>query len=107
MPNFHHKQPPLQDNQKVDRYYCSQLQPHTPIGEGVTGLVFTNSNLMNCLLPEDAVVGDGCNTAQIDFCFHKHPEFNLPVEDDNCRHVTDSIDVDGLIIYIREDIKIG
>jgi hypothetical protein len=111
MANYHFKQPPLVDNQEVDNMHCSQLQPNTPIAEGVTGLVFTNCNLKNCLLPPDAIVGVGCNTSQTDYCAHNHPEFNLPsegAENETCRHAVEEIKIDGVVVgYIREDIQIG
>jgi len=111
MANYHYKQPPFVNDQKVDNWHSTQLQPHTPIGVGITGLVFTNCNLKNCLLPEDAVVGLGCNTSQTDYCAHEHPELDLPDEgaiNETCRHVKEPIKVNGVVVgYIREDIPVG
>lgn len=39
----------------------SQMKVHTPILEGVKGLVFKGCNLKNCDLPEDAQWKDGDN----------------------------------------------
>lgn len=104
--NWAFKQPPLKDNDIVDRCNCVQKYAHTTIGDGKTGLKFIESNLVNCSIPADAQV-DECNTAQIDFCYWLHPDIDLPVEVENCRHVTEvnTIEIDGQAqaIYERED----
>ena len=43
----------------------AQPTPHTPVGAGVKGLVFRKCNLVNCDVPDDAVL-DGCCHVQVD-----------------------------------------
>lgn len=105
--NFSYRQPTLANGDILRDCNLSQAVPFTAIGAGVTGLRFEGCNLTNCELPADAVVVD-CNRAQIDFCYHLHPELPLPVETADCRHVTasDTITIDGQVVdveYTRED----
>lgn len=89
--------------------FC-QVMPGTEIFKGVTGLTFDNCNLINCKVPADAIVKE-CNTSQISFCSHQHPEFvnkGLPVCVTECSHMVDKteIRIDGVLIdttYTYED----
>ena len=87
----------------------TQLQPHTQICEGITRLKFQNCNLLNCDVPEDAVV-ESCLTCHKSFCSHLHPDWiahGLPECAEVCDHVaeTDEIEIDGatLTIYTYAD----
>jgi len=104
--NWSFEQPPLNDNDVIDRCNCSQKYPSTEIATGKTGLKFIDSNLVNCSLPPDAQI-DECNATQIDFCYWLNPDLDLPVEPENCRHVVeiDTIVIDGetQTVYERED----
>ena len=103
MPNFHNKQPVFTDGQVITEGNYSQLLPNTEIAVGVKGLIIEGGNFLNCKLPADATINGGLHV-QRDSCYHLHPELDLPVEDANCKHVTDTIDVDGLTVYVREDL---
>ena len=68
---------------------CNFNQPNqdTEIFKGYTGLKFVSCPLINCILPPDAKVIE-CQESKKDFCYHLHPEMDLPEERTNCRHVT-------------------
>ena len=104
--NWSFIQPSVNAGDTIDRCNCSQLSPGTPVCAGISSLKFIESNLVNCILPIDAQF-DGCNRAQIDFCYWLNPGMDLPVESENCRHVIEinTIDIDGetQIIYERKD----
>ena len=106
--NFSHRDPPdvvaVVNGDTLDRCNISQLVPHTVVCAGITGLTFRGCNLVNCDVPEDAVV-EHCNTVQISRCAHLHPEWPLDAEADNCPHVvdTDTIEPGGITVYHRED----
>jgi len=77
----------LKDGETIRDRNLSQLVPGTPIFHGVKGLRFLRCNLTNCIVPEDAEVVD-CNTAQVSFCSHLHPEMKgLPQCPEKCEHV--------------------
>uniref|UniRef100_A0A6M3IL01 Uncharacterized protein n=1 Tax=viral metagenome TaxID=1070528 RepID=A0A6M3IL01_9ZZZZ len=82
--------PPCSNGDEFVRRNLAQLLPHTTICVGVTGLTFRDCLLVNCELPTDAIRIRG-NIAQIDRCAHLHPEFNLPDESENCRHVVEAM----------------
>ena len=95
----------------VEGYNFTQGVPHTKIYEGVNGLTFRNCNLLNCDVPEDAVV-EGYTMSYASFCSHLHPEWLsrgfIPECQENCTHVTrvDNVTVDGVVIdqnYTYED----
>ncbi len=99
MPNARFTQPEFTNGQTVDGWNLTQLQPHTAIGEGVSGLIFRNCNLLNCDVPADAVV-ESCLHVHKSFCSHLHPDWvahGLPECVENCEHVadTDEITIDG------------
>ena len=103
--NFAGKQITAKNGDTIEGMNLSQVLPHTKICEGIAGLTFKGCNLANCALPPDAVVVD-CLQIQRDFCYHLHLKKGLPVEEDNCRHVIEEIEVDGEIIgYVREDLN--
>ena len=87
----------------------SQLLPDTVILEGKT-LTIYGGNWINVHIDENWTILGG-NWAQIDRCYHLHPEWSLEEEVDNCRHVVDidTIEIDGEIvetIYHRKDTKL-
>jgi len=107
MPNFHNKQPTWQNDEVVNSGNNSQRLQDTKVGEGLTGIVINGGNFINCVFPLDAEVNGGLHM-QIDYCKHEHPKWDeLPDEDDDCRHVTDTILLDGVTLYTREDTIIS
>ena len=76
----------------------------------VTAAIHINGgNWLNVLTPN----ATGLKTHHItDFCYWEHLPgsvfpMNLPVEPDNCRHVTDTISFDvGAPVYIRKDTEV-
>lgn len=101
------KLPAFQNGDEIISCNLMQALPHTLIGNGKIGLKFHDCNMVNCDVPPDAIVTES-NCFQADFCYHLHPEFNLPVEPENCRHVIDIdvVKIDGAIVdttYQRED----
>lgn len=69
-----------------------QKQPNTLICQNVKGLRFERCNLVNCLLPEDAITVD-CTIVNVDLCSHLYPGVDLPTEDAFCRHVDSELEV--------------
>ena len=106
--------PELRDGQVVVGENLSQLMPGTPIGQGVKGLTFIGCNLTNCIVPDDAKV-ERCNTTQVSFCSHLHPELvalGLPECGEDCEHVTGVVEVtlpggEVLTSYEYEDRREG
>lgn len=97
--NARFQQPTFEQGQTVEGWNLTQLQPHTAIGGGVSGLRFVNCNLLNCDVPADAVV-ESCLTCHKSFCSHLHPEWiqhGLPECDEVCDHVADvdEVTIDG------------
>ena len=78
-----------------------QIDPHTEVLAGYTGLTFTGCNLMNCDLPGDAVV-IGKPPRHRSFCTHLHPtKVGVAGEcAENCSHVSDSdsITIDSVAV---------
>jgi len=92
-----------------------QINPHTAICEGKTGLTFQGCNLTNCDVPQDAIVEDcGGYGRHKSRCSHLHPEMidkGLSVCEDNCSHVvdTDEVWIDGALIdtiYHYKDTRV-
>ena len=84
----------------------SQLQPGTPIMVGKT-LTIRGGNWGN-VLPDAAWTIEGGNWGQVSRCYHLHPEWNLPVEVENCPHVVEihEVTIDGVLVdttHERED----
>jgi len=110
MSNAKFTQPTFQNDQIITGWNLSQINPNTKIGEGMTGLIFNNCNLVNCDIPPDAITG-GCLHIQKSFCANLHPDliaFGLTSEIENCAHVVDThnIYIDGVLvdtIYDYED----
>lgn len=89
------------DNSTIRNKNLTQARRTTITGKG---LVFVGCNLVNCVLPDDASKVD-CLHIMKDFCAFLHPKMDLEPEFVNCRHVTETVTVDGEIVgYIREDI---
>lgn len=91
--------PEIEDGHKFKCDNFCQLQPHTPLFEGKSGLEFDSCNLINCDLPDDTV-SKFANNAQVSWCTNLHPEFieiGLDACGENCVHVidTDSVTIDG------------
>jgi len=110
MTSYHNKQPIIKDNTTINSGNFSQVKPNTPIFVGVTGLIINGGNFTNCSFPPDTILN--CKLPlQIDFCKHLHPDMDIPDEgeiNEPCRHSTDEIEDDGVIIgYIRGDIVNG
>ena len=76
----------------------------TEICVGKTGLTFRNCNLINCVLPKDAVV-ESSNTCKKEFCSHLHPEMGLTECAEKCSHWkgTEIDDYTGKIVHVYED----
>lgn len=126
--NWSRQQPVgVNDGDVIEQCNINQAEPDTPICEGMTAgsetivdeetgeettvewgpLTFRNCNLVNCSLPEDAVI-ESCNTARVDRCYWLHPNWGLEEEPEDCPHVVEVEEIyDGntLIdtIYHRED----
>ena len=105
--NFSFTDPTCQDGDTFERCNLSQLQPHTAIFAGRSGLTFRACNLVNCDVPAGSVV-IRCNTCQVSRCSHLHPEWPLPIEVEDCPHVVErnEVAVDGATVavdYVRED----
>ena len=104
-PNQSFKQPELDNGDVIENVNFSQIQPHTMIGEGVTGLVFRKCNLVNCDVPEGAVV-EQCNTCQKSFCSHLHSEWVFEQDCERvCEHVVKHVPelvVEGVVV--AEDV---
>lgn len=91
-------------------YNFMQALPHTPIFAGITGLTFRKCNLINCDVPNDAVIEGGLHIHK-SLCSNIHPRWvdkGLSAEPENCPHVvdTDTITIDGQIVdtvYHHED----
>lgn len=102
--NYSFEQPQFQDGDILDECNCSQKAPHTPFG--TANMQYVECNLVNCDIDPSATVFD-CNTVQIDHCYWLHPDMELPVEPENCRHVVeiDNVTIDGQTetFYERED----
>lgn len=96
-----------QNGDVLEGHNFAQVLPGTAIFEGVTGLTFRGCNLVNCVVPVDAVV-EKCNTAQVDRCSHLHAGLPYTCEVE-CRHMTskEEIVVDGVVVdtlYEYQDI---
>lgn len=96
----------IPDGSVIDAGNFSQLQPDTPIMVGKP-LTINDGNWVN-VRQDAAWTINGGNWSQVSRCYHLHPEWPLPVEPDNCVHVTeiDTVTIDGVVvdtIYHRED----
>ncbi len=92
-----------------ERCNFTQIDPHTDILVGYTGLTFENCLLINCDVPPDATVL-GKQPRQTSYCTHAHPSKVGASGEcvENCSHVveTDTITIDGQAvdtIYHYED----
>jgi len=88
---------PFSSGDVIEEWNLMQLNPHTVICSGVLGLTFYRCNLVNCDVPEDAIV-QNCLHLHKSFCSHLHPDkvdFGLSECDELCSHVTD---IDEVII---------
>jgi hypothetical protein len=62
--NYSRRDPECRDGDAFVSCNLSQAEPETPICVGRVGLTFRDCNLLNCRVPDDAVV-ERCNTAQV------------------------------------------
>ena len=79
-----------------------QLEPHTAIFAGVTGLKFTRCRLVNCDVPLDAILED-CANHHINRCTNLDSllvSHGLTACVENCSHVvdTDTVEIDGQVV---------
>jgi len=88
---------------------CNLVQPNsnTSICSGISNLTFIGCNLVNCLIPVDAIAED-CLIIQKSFCSHLHLEWDLTLCVENCLHVVDidEIWIDDILVdttYHYED----
>jgi hypothetical protein len=110
MPNYafttRRKLPEVKEGEVyVDINFC-QAVPHTPIFEGVAGLIFERCNLTNCDVPKDATVKD-CLHYHIEFCSNVHPEWvekGLPACEKECKHRLPQTVIDEKIVLATADL---
>ena len=87
----------------------SQLLINTKICEGFTGLTFTDCQLWQASVPADAIIVDCAGyqpdrtQVQWDNCYWENPNLPLPKEPEECRHVTGSLNIDGVTTLIRSN----
>jgi hypothetical protein len=104
MANYSFKEPPNAENgATIEGHNLLRGAPHTAIYEGVTGLTFRGCNMINCVVPEDAVI-DSCLMVQVSFCSHNHPKWlekgYISECASDCEHRTmvDTITIDGTVV---------
>ena len=86
--NFSFQNPKCEDGDVFEYCNLTQLSPMTVICEGIAKLTFRSCNLLNCKIPDDAVVDD-CLTAQVDKCTNLHSELveqGLKKCSEDCKH---------------------
>lgn len=103
--------PEFESGQIVEGYNLQRIYHNTPIGDGTQ--IYKKCNIVNCDVQGAQTVD--CFPVQKDRCYWLWAKFDndgneienrlgLPVEDENCRHVIDVIEVDDNVIgYVRED----
>ena len=64
--NYSKQDPTCDNGDMFEGCNLTQATPNTAICIGKTGLVFESCNLVNCIVPADAVVRD-CNINQVEF----------------------------------------
>lgn len=95
--------PEVNNGQTIERWNLNQMLPHTELFTGIIGLRFVKCNLVNCDLPNDAVLDD-CVRCHLSYCSNVHPEwvekFGLDECTEDCDHVldTDEIYIDGILV---------
>jgi len=84
----------IENGDTFEQCNFTQVDPHTDILVGYTGLTFKSCNLMNCVLPVGATK-DGCLHLHRSFCTHLHPTKvgTSGVCAENCSHVTSTDEV--------------
>jgi hypothetical protein len=103
--------------EKIYRYNAHRLPFSFPAGTEIHGGNFSQDTLFIC--PDEVIiyggnhenveypngtVMNGIILRRTDYCYHLCPDRVLPVEEDNCRHVVDTITFDGgTLAYIREN----
>jgi len=92
--HFVNKNPTPENGDHFINCNLAQPLPHTAIFTGVTGLMFTGCNLVNCDIPMDSDVDD-CLHIHKNFCTHKKPK--IAVYKDactvDCEHKVDEDEV--------------
>lgn len=100
--NFSGKDPKnvgVDDGDELIECNCGQKAPYTEICQGLTGLIFTDCMLQNCVLPLGAVKNRG-NIPHVEFCSNLKPGFTDQTCSENCSHVvdTDTVTMDGIVV---------
>lgn len=102
--NFSFTEPDCNDGDTFVECNFTQQKPNTLIFVGKNNLEFIRCNMTNCILPEsskkDFVIRN------VDFCYHLHPHFDIPIEVEDCKHVIMKKIVDGNLVYIRDDLSL-
>ncbi|GAG85789.1 unnamed protein product [marine sediment metagenome] len=107
--------PEVENGYTFTRANFTQVEPHTEILAGITGLTFVQCNLANCDVPGDAILDD-CLQCHISWCANNHPELVdrglIDAEVANCPHVvdTDEVWIDGELVdttYTYEDEEVA
>jgi len=94
--------PEVENGHTFEMCNFTQLEPHTKIFEGITGLTFIKCNLTNCDVPEDAEL-IGSQNIHFEWCSNAHPwlaERGFVNCEENCSHVIDSdtVTIDGITV---------
>lgn len=104
--NWSHRDPgdAIPDGSVIRGGNFSQLLPDTAILVGKT-LTIHSGNFVNVRKDPNWTI-EGGNWTQVSRCYHLHPEWTLPVEQDDCPHVVSTDVIVGdpdVTIYTRED----
>ncbi len=95
--------PTVQNGHRFVRDNFTQVQPHTKIFEGITGLTFEGCALLNCDVPSDATLID-CSNGHASFCSHQHPKWLEKGAISQCavdcihRTSIDTITIDSMVV---------
>jgi hypothetical protein len=95
--------PDVENGHEFTNCNFAQMIPHTAIFEGLVELKFTRCDLVNCDIPQDAVL-DGCLHFHRENCTNIRPRLidqGLTPCAENCDHVvdTDELTIDGVLIH--------
>lgn len=86
-------QPQLYAGDVISRTNFEQLEPRTPVGEGVPKITLKKCNVLNCLFLKGTAL-EQCYEMQVSFCSHLHPELvkrGLSECKVDCKHCVESI----------------
>lgn len=99
-PRQQFQQPTLANGDVLELIDFSQLETHTPIATGVTGLTFRKCRLENCDLPKDAKCVE-CHPTHKSYCSHINPRLRLTPCASDCQHVvsfTPEVVIEGRVV---------